>query len=354
MAIPQSASITSSLKSIASSLGLKRPEFAASNPFVPKHALKRSANILNEPAMPEFSVTPLSPTSPSAVNTSIASLDRPVPGLGGRVGDALDYDTASSSDVGGTIRLITPPRNRRSTINADDEDDGVTGGLASRIRDSLPRLAPYKPAFEIIPPTPGWKGVGVWPISPVKEGEEGEEEEMEGGRMYPSLKGELEKAGLDSDEDGDADMSIDSPTRGPSNTLAPPSNAFVFGSPNPRHSTTAKDFTSAASSVLAEMNARLSSVAGASANLPSIDVTLLKSRLSSNNEGATKMSESDLLNYQFGGAKGLNGTFGNNSKEADKGSVGWKFDRAHEKVFSKMEGIDAYYAKNKKRMYQNS
>ena len=225
---------------------------------------------------------------------SVDSMDIPVPGIGGRVGVGMD-----SMALGSTIRLITS-----------------TGSSMPNNDDDLPNLEPITPGFDLIPPTPGRPAITKWPASPEKK-------EVEGERLYPTLEPE------DLDVYLDMNPSESKLTREPLSPLpdAAPKDAFVFGSPNPRHSSSAGDFSKVASSVLAEMNARLGVLGGRT-----VDTNLLK------NAPRSELSTEELMSYQFGGSRPLDGT----TKKDD--SLSSRFNEKHEKAFARMPGIDTHYA----------
>lgn len=231
--------------------------------------------------------------------------------MGSRIG--IDANASVGME---TVRLIT----------------ASSGGKRVPESPALPRLAPIKPSFDLVPPTPGNTGLKKWPLSP--GGKDGESTTRS---LYPSLN--IEKVISDSadrmEEDVDMPGGLVSSEQAVDRTRLSPSRPepFIFGSPHPRYSASKGDFTKAANSVLAEMNARL----GLSDPSQAVGIDLLKTRTGD----GTKLSEEEILNYQFGGKK-ANQT--KDEEEKSKGSVGWKFDRAHEKEFSKMEGIDTHYA----------
>lgn len=227
-------------------------------------------------------------------NMSVDSIDIPVPGIGGRMGVVV----SDSSKMSSTIRLITSASS--SAVNTSDD---------------IPNLRPITPGFELIQPTPGRPGITKWPASPEKM----ETEE----RLYPRLEPE------------DLDMTIlTSPSREKAlqEPLSPspdavPKDAFVFGSPNPQRSSTAGDFSKAASSILAEMNARLGLAGG---RLIDKDVLAHAPR--------SKLSAEEIMSYQFGGAQSTE------EKMETDGSMSSRFDKVHEKEFARMDGIDTHYA----------
>lgn len=229
---------------------------------------------------------------------SVSSLDRPVPGIGGR--DGVEVNKGSRTE--GTIRLITTPFLPQ--------------------QPSPPKLAPFRPIFDLVPPTPGKRTVRRWPVSP------GVKYEAERQILHPNSS--LDQAYSGDTEGIDVSMPGGLHPQRLQTSLQSPREPFIFGSPNPRHSTTKDDFTNAASNVLAEMNARLG-LTGDKA----VGINLLAGR-----EKLPKLSEEELLNYQFGRNKGSY-----DKARGDGQSASSRFDRAHEKEFSKMEGIDTHTAR---------
>ncbi|KAL5478422.1 hypothetical protein ACEPAI_2606 [Sanghuangporus weigelae] len=243
---------------------------------------------------------------------SVDTADRPVPGIG-------PCSSVNVDNGFGTVRLITntnrPPQ---------DEEEG-------------PKLTPVVPAFDLIPPTPGKTGLHRFPAPSTPEANRS---------LYPII----------SSDDRDVDLeTLTSPSKTPGRLggrgrvdkslpalpeLSPvsptsPTEPFIFGSPNPRHSTAAEDFSNAASSVLAEMNARLNAGGGR---------TIDSGVLAAASGQRSKTDIEALMKYEFGGA-GEKGKDDADSKgKKGEGSLSKKFDKLHEKAFSKMEGIDKHYA----------
>ncbi|KAL5514724.1 hypothetical protein ACEPAG_2040 [Sanghuangporus baumii] len=243
---------------------------------------------------------------------SVDTPDRPVPGIG-------PCSSVNVNNGFGTVRLITntnkPPQ---------DEEEG-------------PKLTPVVPAFDLIPPTPGKTGLHRFPAPSTPEANRS---------LYPII----------SSDDRDVDLeTLTSPSKTPGRLggkgrvdkslpalpeLSPvsptsPTDPFIFGSPNPRHSTAAEDFSNAASSVLAEMNARLNAGGGR---------TIDSNVLAAASGQRSKTDIEALMKYEFGGA-GEKGKDDDRSKgKKGEGSLSKKFDKLHEMAFSKMEGIDKHYA----------
>ncbi|EJD01791.1 uncharacterized protein FOMMEDRAFT_168412 [Fomitiporia mediterranea MF3/22] len=277
-----------------------------------RNSLITNAKPYNEIPMPSISRRPhvepfafsydgVGDTSLDA-DVSMSSIDRPVPGVG-------PCSSVNVNDGLGTIRLIT------STNKPPGENDDA------------PKLTPVIPAFDLVPPTPGNNDLKRWPVSNTPEVNR---------TLYPTINSDDMNVDLDvlSSPSKEPSKNIDKtlPDLPPVSPISPtsPRDAFIFGSPNPRHSTAATDFSHAASSVLAEMNARLG-VAGERA----IGTDVLS------HAPRTKLAVDELLKYEFGGAAGK-------KQEGKDGvaeeTVTSKFDRAHEKMFNRMDGIDTHYA----------
>ncbi|KAI0672212.1 hypothetical protein C8Q78DRAFT_971235 [Trametes maxima] len=214
-------SVTSSLKALATSLGIKRPggkssreqdnegttsskrkDLASLSPS--KVFSTRARDSLADHATPYSQLPPadtLPETDDFKFSTPDASIlgvegdeeDGPVPGGSGRAGKPAPLGARLSMGVGqSTIRLVTHP-------------------AAPRLEDaymSPPRLAPIQPDFDITMGTPSaGRILSVWPASPhtAGVGTDGTD------RIYPQLPlADLEAArrgmGKEADRDGDAPM----------------------------------------------------------------------------------------------------------------------------------------------------
>ncbi|KAI0649831.1 hypothetical protein C8Q79DRAFT_997846 [Trametes meyenii] len=207
-------SVSSSLKALATSLGIKRPggksreqddQGTASSKskdlasFSPSKVFSsRARDSLADHATPYSQLPPadsLPETDDFKFSTPDASIlgvegdeeDGPVPGGSGRAGKPAPLGARLSMGVGqSTIRLVTHP-------------------AAPRLEDaymSPPRLAPIQPDFDITMGTPSaGRILSVWPASPrIADG---------GERLYPQLPlADLEAArrgaGKEASRDGDA------------------------------------------------------------------------------------------------------------------------------------------------------
>ena len=313
-AAPFTGSVTTSLKSLANSLGLKRAfnqskTFPSPDPEMEKRAVP-------------YSSIPAS-----------ASLPRTEADISMADGDA------SLEVPGGPSRpgVPAPPNARLST------GEGVTTTIrliSAKKKDSLmspPKLQPMQPTFDLVM-SPGTNSrVSVWPPSPGTSS----------GRIYPSL---------------DAFMAADNVATGPQSPVASPAPAlsgakraslmptneaqdifsphkqtakarpsninatatrsepFLFGSPLPadRPRTSNADFELAAASVLSEMNKRLA-------------------------ESGVQGVDANLLTKKIPASTGVFGSPLNPTRQRTDSTTD-RFAKAHEDAFAKMDSIATHYA----------
>ncbi|KAI6038654.1 hypothetical protein EDC04DRAFT_1929953 [Pisolithus marmoratus] len=340
----KASSVTSSLKSIATSLGLKRNN----NSKLDSATSSSMPGFLGEDAATNQESNP-------PVAEDLPPVD-PIPGqmnLRGMPAPANARLSISQAPTTTTIRLVSG------------------GGPPARIL-SPPRLKPFETTFDLVPATPSSNGNGgssvpVWP--PFSPGT------TQTQSIYPSLAafqgfGDLHKQGITQpDECGPADMSIDMPgLLAPSPTFKPtpkkstpirphtgavprstekpkllepedifspakPTNAssrprpsrsepFIFGSPLPQHNLSNREFRSAAQSVLDEMNNRL-----AADGIEGLNIDVLQSR---QKQGGVDSTDNDQAT---GGDRAVGGI------------ANALFDKAHQDAFDKMESIVQYAQK---------
>ncbi|KAF8558644.1 hypothetical protein OG21DRAFT_1595258 [Imleria badia] len=324
------ASVTSSLRAIATSLGLKR-------------------NILSSRDVVQSSST--LPTSDLNGGSDEPPVE-PIPGqsnLQGHPAPSVARLSLSQAPATTTIRLVSNPT------------------AHSELLLSPPKLQPFSTSFDLVPATPGGAGSSsapVWPLSPGGAARES---------LYPSVPtfqgfGDLHKQQSprnsqydNSDMDLDVDMpgglavpSIREPTPEMSNSRTrfntgatpkssekpsaepvdifspapkpqkastrsrlgiPRSEPFVFGSPLPQHNMSNLQFRSAAQSVLDEMNKRL-----AEEGVEAVDTDVLNSRRTTTQESVEKQDSNGSLR------------------------VGDMFEKLHQKEFDKMDSITSHYA----------
>lgn len=337
-----SASVTSSLRAIVTSLGLKH------NTSKTIGTTSSSSSLSSKEVVQSSSTVPTSDPKGSSEEPPVD----PIPGqsnLQGIPAPSHARLSLSQAPATTTIRLVS-----NSTTNAE-------------FLLSPPKLEPFATSFDLVPGTPGGSGpssVPVWPFSPGGAARES---------LYPSIPtfrgfGDLHKqqsprsAQYDnSDMDIDLDMpgglavpSIREPTLEKGSTSArfnmgaapkstekpsvepvdifspapkprnastrsrlgiPRSGPFVFGSPLPQHNTSNLQFRTAAQSVLDEMNKRL-----AEAGVEAVDVNVL-------NNGQTTTKESVGKQQSDGSVRAVD-----------------VFEKIHQKQFEKMDSITLHYA----------
>ncbi|KAH7909179.1 hypothetical protein BJ138DRAFT_1155929 [Hygrophoropsis aurantiaca] len=294
----KSSSVTSSIKAIASSLGLKRTK-----PDVPVVVY---APVVFPPPTPP----PEDPVEPIPGHPHL-------PGLPAPSNARLSMTHAPTTT---TIRLVSTAAPSTSTANPD--------WLLSP-----PKLKPFATTFDLAPPTPG-RGP-AWPMSPGRDiypaiPNFGEDEDMEmdddvvpgGIRVNKSANGIAEtdvfsQAPHTHQQHLPVPQSHQSISRSSSSTNLT-ATPFIFGSPNPQHTLSNNQFRSAAQSVLDEMNKRL-----ADDGIQGLDLDVLERK---------RKLASDA------------GDSGERSETCGDGSVKAKFDRAHEREFEKMGSITGHYA----------
>ncbi|KAG1886798.1 hypothetical protein F4604DRAFT_1723662 [Suillus subluteus] len=327
----KASSVGSSLKAIATSLGLKR------------------GNASSEPTTTASSKSSLTSTqsgkSQSTAPTEPEPEVQPVPGQNALAGlPAPDNARLSISQEPATttIRLVASNAPGNSLL-------------------SLPKLHPFKTSFDLVPQTPGGaEGGGVWPLSPGGAKRE---------RIYPGIPtfsafGPVDTSDMDIDVDFSGTLQSSTPARTKLNTGATPksdekpsdapqdlfspaprltraredvgsfrpqrspekpsgelgiprSEPFIFGSPNPQHRLSNAQFQSAAQSVLDDMNARLKTD-----GVASVDFELLRLRQQSTSRQSTA----------------------EDPQQEKKAGTSQLFDKAHQAQFDKMDSITSHYA----------
>ncbi|OAX40399.1 hypothetical protein K503DRAFT_768604 [Rhizopogon vinicolor AM-OR11-026] len=331
----KASNVSSSLKAIATSLGLKRGnEYTATSTTASSKSSLASTQ---------------SGQSQSTAPTEQEPEVEPVPGqsaLAGRPAPSNARLSISQEPATTTIRLVS--------------SNAPTNSLFSP-----PRLHPFKTSFDLAPPTPGGLDGGdggMWPLSPGAAQSE---------RIYPAIPTfsafeRVDTSDMDIDVDfpgslqsttparrkfktGATPKSADKPSDVPQDLFSPApklsrareqessfrpqrspikagselgiprSEAFIFGSPNPQHRLSNAQFRTAAQTVLDEMNARLEAegVAG-------VDMDVLRHRQQSM---SSQPNEDDLQQGKKAGT-----------------SMGTLFDKAHQAQFDKMDSIANHYA----------
>ncbi|KIO11086.1 hypothetical protein M404DRAFT_994763 [Pisolithus tinctorius Marx 270] len=335
-------SVTSSLKSIVTSLGLKRNNNSKSDNTTSssKSGLSGEGTTASQESIP-------------SVTEDLPPVD-PIPGqmnLRGMPAPANARLSITQAPTTTTIRLVS--------------GEGPPASILSP-----PRLKPFETTFDLVPATPSGNGNGgpsvpVWP--PFSPGA------AQIQSIYPSLAafqgfGGLHKQDIaQSDENDPTDMSIDMPgvlaqssaleptpkkstpirphtgavprsterpkllepedifSPGPQSTNASPrprpsrSEPFIFGSPLPQHNLSNREFRSAAQSILDEMNSRL-----AADGVEGVNIDVLQNRQTHS---------------------GVEGADDNQADKAVGGSATAMYDKAHQEAFDKMESIVQYAQK---------
>ncbi|THH21396.1 hypothetical protein EW146_g140 [Bondarzewia mesenterica] len=285
------SSSMSSLKALASSFGLKRSNSKAStsaSPSLMPRNRKRStpppeevdeltANAKPYASLPSSRLSSPPQTDHLKLSTPDATVSHePIPGHPSRPG------VPATNGPTTTIRLVSS---------------------ANSCAPGTPQLKPFATDFDLIT-SPGARGVPVWPLSPTKNLYPALPKDDE--NLYPALPKDDENLPMPGGLSASA-----SPAR-PSNDvddIFSPAKPFVFGSNHVSN----EAFGSAAASVLAEMNRRLSAVGGQKVG-------------------------SDLLEN----AKAEDGETRKTSGGEVKGQG--RFNKVHEAQFNKMESIASHYA----------
>ncbi|KAG2040678.1 hypothetical protein BDR03DRAFT_98862 [Suillus americanus] len=327
----KASSVGSSLKAIATSLGLKR------------------GNISSETTTTASSKSSLTSTqsgkSQSTAPTEPEPEVQPVPGQNALAG-------------------LPAPDNARLSISQEPATTTIRLVASNAPGNSLfspPKLHAFKTSFDLVPQTPGGaEGGGVWPLSPGGAKRE---------RIYPSIPtfsafGPVDTSDMDIDVDFSGTLQSSTPARTKFNTGATPksdekpsdvpqdlfspaprltraredvgsfrpqrspekpsgelgiprSEPFIFGSPNPQHRLSNAQFRSAAQSVLDDMNARLKTE-----GVASVDFEILRQRQQSTSRQSTA----------------------EDPQQGKKAGTSQLFDKAHQAQFDKMDSITNHYA----------
>ncbi|KAJ8082228.1 hypothetical protein PM082_008075 [Marasmius tenuissimus] len=341
-----SSSVTSSIKALASSFGLKRNMTTKSTlstvssastlpplPVFPKPANYPGNDELDRYAKPYSAIPEPSPSSkpkldnfaPDSIPSAehLAKFDfnnaaepEPLPGHILRPGAPAPSNARLSlgqtpATPGGkrksgattTIRLIA------NQMSDGDDLPSVFNWGGQHDGPATPQLKPFKTTFDLVMGSPSAEGQRIYPALPMDD------------LIYgsPSVKASKEdKQSLP----GGMPTSASTSTSNPTSALSPPPNEpkFVFGSPDPRKrpSVTNEDFRATASSVLDEINKRLQ-----------------KEGVETINSNITTTFRPGMVN-EDGSPRAVK------PLPRGRGAVTDRFDRMHEKQFAKMEGIGGY------------
>ncbi|RDB28311.1 hypothetical protein Hypma_001307 [Hypsizygus marmoreus] len=352
----KSSSVSSSIKALASSFGLKRgntskstvsssssfPASLSSTSSLSKSSVPPKPDELTQRSAP-YSALPASKAPPMTDNftfdpqTQMAGLlstelPTPLPGQTLRPGIPVPANARLSL---GLNLPSTPTRKDQPTTTIRLISNHASSESAY---GRTPQLKPFKTSFDLVlgspqPTTGGFRGVSLWPS-------DGAEEKG----IYPALPFERppypsaamkasnsdDANAMDTHEDAAMPGSLSfapashqpAPPKTPSSTAQlAVSEPFVFGSPLPQHNVTNTQFKSAAASVLEEMNKRLreEGVAGVGMDL----ISKLQPGAHANGVGARSDRDAKTLSKTGSG-------------------LTEKFEKMHEEEFKKMEGIDGF------------
>ncbi|GBE89893.1 hypothetical protein SCP_1702190 [Sparassis crispa] len=362
----KASSVSSSIKALATSLGIKRAASTKSTVKSSKSVTSYlSASRIEEPdagdltenAIPYSDLPPstslprtdrftLSTPDLTALRDTDAddpdgsvSLSEPVPGTAARPGVPAPANARLSMGTGltTTIRLIT-------TTNTVDTP-------------ATPRLQPLQTTFDIQMGTPGvdhspGHRVNIWPASPEKDGDrlyptipfddfppwpaQFKKNEMPGGLAASSTvvpqatpaKAKASQPAVAATPGPSHSADVFSPAAPPAEpgsaarAAIPRSAPFLFGSPLPQHNISNKTFGQAAASVLEEMNRRL-----AETGAQQVD---------------KKVVEGKGLGESIFGSLARQST-AIDSAHQRTGSTD-RFAKVHEQTFNKMDSIATHYA----------
>ncbi|KAF8153095.1 hypothetical protein B0H34DRAFT_638075, partial [Crassisporium funariophilum] len=336
----RSTTVSSSIKALATSLGLKRSlskatpasSTSSKNSLAPEVPHVHVHDELSQASTPYFALPPTTSqplthahdSPPNPTRMSIDSTHAHLPGHSSRPGVPAPTNARLSLGLGlgapstptrqgqptTTIRLISNP------FSSSDDNASLWAG-----ENGTPQLKPFKTSFDLILGSPAPNNFGGFSFTNTWPPRNDEDDEMHG--IYPrltinDLPPSLAKDAMNTDEDRampgaltpahGANLHLTTPQRNPS--------PFIFGS---GQKVTNTEFKAAALSVLEEMNARL------------------------REEGVDPIQSSIIakLHPQREREMGRDIKPMPGAKRADIGSdIREKFERMHESEFEKMEGID--------------
>jgi hypothetical protein len=346
------SSVTSSIKAIANTLGLKRSTNNLSEANLRLNATGRNRIASNEDSLVQTSVP--YEQIPHSSSLPVTILDQePIPGEASRAGRPAPPNgrlSVGNNATSTTIRLVTSS----TTLDDDDEQPATPRRSGSIFRSTLaaatPQLKAFETRYDLIAGTPGLAGARVWPPPSAEKRTTTYEVKRTPGNLYPDLptsddEEESKELGMPggttiasptpqkvapstgvavaqpAPHPSISAMSVDSASykdkvlSPPPETASPPqANPFVFGSSNANHSVTNTQFQDAAASVLEEMNRRLAA------------------------EGVAPIA-ADILNRKpMGLANSSSAASSTQTKPKDK------FASMHEDHFNKMDSIANHYA----------
>ncbi|KAJ3746402.1 hypothetical protein DFH05DRAFT_1394002 [Lentinula detonsa] len=236
------------------------------------------------------------------------------------LGFGLASPRKSSSGVTTTIRLVSS-----SSMTAPTDSPMASTSIFDDENSSTPQLKPWNTAFDLVLGSPSGHGQG------------------DNVRIYPDLP--MEDVTASSTTTALTIPSGPLPSRTAATSLPSPSGVkyepFVFGSPLPQHRVSNVQFQTAAASVLEEMNRRLLADGVETVGTSLISNLELGTRSNLNPDSQKKYTDREI--------KPLRKSFG---AHAAKKEVKEKFDKAHEEQFDGMESIAGYL--NRKNNHNHS
>ncbi|KAK7062844.1 hypothetical protein VNI00_000340 [Paramarasmius palmivorus] len=335
--LSSSSSVSSSIKALASSLGLKRSvttkstnsTVSTTSTLPPLPVFPRSRIIedeLTRYSKPYSAFPPPSPSTmpkhdnfaPDSLPTAatLAKFDfhnaaepEPLPGHILRPGMPAPQNARLSMGQTAATPGGKPKTGPTTTIrlisNSSSGDDASSFSWSAEIKPApgTPQLKPFKPTFDLVMGSPGGANERIYPALPMDDlvYDSPVKRTGMGKQVSETLPGAL--------------PSTSSTT--PPETLAPPTEPIIFGSPNPRNrpSVTNDQFKT---SMLELLNQKL-----AQEGTEQVDASLIRPGVHTklNVDGSPRMTK---------------------PLPKPRTSVTNRFDRMHEKEFAKMEGIDAY------------
>ena len=336
--------VSSSIKALASSLGLKRnpskstPSTTASS----RNCDHLATEVKDELARTSVPYTSLPPASSSpqrdhfVLNSPGMSLDRdieiPLPGHVLRPGIPAPANARLSLGLG--LGVPSTPTQPTTTIRLISNPFSNTDFSYAAGKNGTPQLQPFKTTFDLILDSPTPTGfMSTWPPRDAEENIP----------MYPSLTVDDLPPSLVSAENPQAkadrqeireDKDVAMPgSLAPVHARMKSPEPFIFGSPLPQHNVSNTQFRVAAVSVLEEMNKRLRD--------EGIDEIQSDIITKLNPHGNILQNTTD-----FREIKPMPGV--------RRGEIKEKFQKLHEREFEKMEGIDALVKRRNERSPQKS
>ncbi|KAF9445428.1 hypothetical protein P691DRAFT_805696 [Macrolepiota fuliginosa MF-IS2] len=341
----KASTVSSSIKALATSLGLKRTyKSGGSTSSKASAATQQELDELTQNSIPYSAVQPATPplndnftfdpTTAPHTRMSFAANGDPLPGCSLRPGEPAPTDARLSLGLGLTAPAASVEQQPTTTIRlVSNQPRATTPSSSQPIAFQTPKLKPFATTFDLVmTPSVNAKannqdgGAAFW--AP----------DVQFQSLYPTLTADdlppaLPPSPIKSSADKDTNAAGSTNT----NTLAVPAEAttrakspspdpFIFGSPLPQHSVSNTQFRTAASSVLEEMNKRLlsSGVEGLGTDIVN------KLQPGAHTQEEIERMQREVKPLPMGRLSGAGG----------RGELTQKFDDAHRAEFAKMEGID--------------